>query len=50
MSEFVLLTLVKTRPVLVITGVLPEHEEVLAVRLPRLEKLATDPARRRPSA
>jgi hypothetical protein len=45
MSEFVLLTSVKTRPVLVITGVLPEHEEVLALRLRRLEKLATDAAR-----
>ena len=45
MSEFVLLTPVKTRPVLVITGVLPEHEEVLALRLRRLEKMATDTAR-----
>jgi len=45
MSEFVLLTPVKTRPVLVITGVLPEHEEVLALRLRRLGKLATDAAR-----
>ena len=45
MSEFVLLTSVKTRPVLVITGVLPEHEEVLALRLRRLKKLATDAAR-----
>ena len=45
MSEFVLLTPVKTRPVLAITGVLPEHEEVLALRLRRLGKLATDAAR-----
>jgi len=45
MSEFVLLSPVKTRPVLVITGILPEHEEVLALRLRRLEKLATDGAR-----
>lgn len=45
MSEFVLLTPVKTRPVLVITGVLREHEEVLALRLRRLEKIATDAAR-----
>lgn len=45
MSEFVLLTPVKTRPVLVITGVLPEYEEVLALRLRRLEKMATDAAR-----
>lgn len=45
MSEFVLLTPVQTRPVLVITGVLPEHDEVLTLRLRRLEKLATDTAR-----
>ncbi len=45
MSEFVLLTPVKTRPVLVITGVLPEHEEVLGLRLRRLEKLTSDAAR-----
>lgn len=45
MSEFVLLTPVKTRPVLVITGILPEHDELLALRLRRLEKLASDAAR-----
>ena len=45
MSEFVLLTPVKIRPVLVITGVLPEHGEVLALRLRLLEKMATDAAR-----
>jgi hypothetical protein len=44
-SEFVMLTSVKARPVLVITGVLPEHDEVLALRLRRLEKLASDSAR-----
>jgi hypothetical protein len=32
-SEFALLVPVKARPVLVITEVLPEHEEVLALRL-----------------
>jgi hypothetical protein len=45
MSEFVLLTPVKARPVLVITGVLPEHEELLALRLRRLEKMSSDVAR-----
>lgn len=45
MSEFVLLTPVKARPVLVITGVLPEHDEVLALRLRRFEKMASDAAR-----
>lgn len=45
MSEFVMLTPVKARPILVITGVLPEHDEVLALRLRRLEKLASDAAR-----
>ena len=45
MSEFVLLSTIKTRPVLVITGVLPEHDEVLALRLRRLEKLSSDAAR-----
>jgi hypothetical protein len=44
-SEFVLLTPVKARPVLVITGVLPEHDELLALRLRRLEKLSSDAAR-----
>jgi hypothetical protein len=46
MSEFVLLTPVKARPVLVITQVLPEHDEVLALRLRRLEKLSSDTVRR----
>jgi hypothetical protein len=45
MSEFVVLTTVKARPVLVITPVLPEHDEVLALRLRRLEKLSSDTAR-----
>jgi hypothetical protein len=34
-----------TRPVLVITGLLPEHEEVLALRLRRVEKMDNDAAR-----
>lgn len=46
-SEFALLTPVKARPVLVITEILPEHEEVLALRLRRLEKLASDAERQR---
>ena len=45
MSEFVLLTPVKARPVVVTTGVLPEHGELLALRLRRLEKLSSDAAR-----
>ena len=45
MSEFVLLAPVKARPVLVITGVLPEHNELLALRLRRLEKMSSDAAR-----
>ena len=45
MSEFVVLTPVKARPVLVITPVLPEHDEVLALRLRRLEKLSSETAR-----
>jgi hypothetical protein len=45
MSEFVLLTPVKARPVLVITPVLPDHEEVLALRLRKLEKLSSEAAR-----
>lgn len=45
MGGFVLLTAVKARPVLAITGVLPEHEEVLALRLRRLELLASEAAR-----
>ena len=45
MSEFVLLTPVKARPVLVITEVLPQHDEVLALRLRRLEKMSSDAAR-----
>jgi hypothetical protein len=46
-SEFALLTPVKARPVLVLTQVLPEHEEVLALRLRRLEKLSSDDERQR---
>jgi len=45
MSEFVVLTPVKARPVLVITSVLPEYDEVLALRLRRLEKLSSDVVR-----
>lgn len=45
MSEFRLLTPVKVRPVLVITPVLGEYDEVLALRLRRLEKLASEAAR-----
>lgn len=44
-SEFRLLAPVKVRPVLVITPVLPEHHEVLALRLRRLEKIASESAR-----
>jgi len=44
-SEFALLTPVKARPVLVITEVLPEYEEVLALRLRRLEKLTSEAER-----
>lgn len=44
MSEFVILTPVKVRPVLVITSVLPEYEEVVALRLRRLEKIDDDAA------
>lgn len=47
MSEFALLTSVKARPVLVITGILAEHDEVLALRLRKLEKLASDADRQR---
>lgn len=46
-NEFALLTPVKARPVLVITDALPEHDEVLALRLRRLEKLATEAERER---
>jgi hypothetical protein len=45
MSEFVVLTTIKARPVLVITPVLPEHDEVLALRLRRFEKLSSDTIR-----
>lgn len=45
MREFALITPVKVRPVLVITPVLAEHEEVLALRLRRLEKIASESAR-----
>lgn len=47
MSEFALLTPVKARPVLVITEVLPEYEELLALRLRKLEKLRSDADRER---
>lgn len=46
MSEFVLLTHVKARPVLVVTDVLQPHDEVLALRLHRIEELAGDEAER----
>jgi hypothetical protein len=46
-SEFSLLTPVKARPVLVITAVLHEHDEVLALRLRRFEKLTSDAERQR---
>ncbi len=46
MSEFVLLTPVKARPVLVLTDVLEPYDEVLALRLLRLEKLEADEQRR----
>ncbi len=46
-SEFALLTPVKARPVLVITAVLPEHDEVLALRLRRFEKLGSEAERER---
>ncbi|MEX0972293.1 MAG: hypothetical protein WDZ46_03445 [Solirubrobacterales bacterium] len=46
-SEFALLTPVKARPVLVITEVLPEYGEVLALRLRRLEKLTSEAERER---
>lgn len=45
MSEFVVLTPVKARPVLVITPILRDCEEVLALRLRRLEKLSSDAVR-----
>lgn len=45
MSEFVVLVPVKARPVLVITPALGDYDEVLALRLRRLEKLSTDAAR-----
>lgn len=44
-SEFRLVVPVKVRPVLVITPVLPEHDEVLALRLRRLEKIGSETAR-----
>lgn len=46
-SELALLVPVNARPVLVITEVLPEHDEVLALRLRRLEKLASEAERER---
>lgn len=45
MSEFVVLTPVKARPVLVITPVLRDYDEVLALRLRRFEKLSSDTVR-----
>ncbi len=45
MSEFVVLTTVKARPVLVITPVLPDYDEVLVLRLRRFEKLSSDTIR-----
>lgn len=45
MSEFVVLTPVKARPVLVITPVLHDYDEVLALRLRRFEKLSSDAVR-----
>lgn len=47
MSEFVMLSTVKARPVLVLTDVLPEYDEVLALRLRRFAKLGSDYARDR---
>lgn len=44
-SEFSLLTPVKARPVLIITGILSNYDEVLALRLRRLEKLESEGAR-----
>lgn len=46
MSEFTVLAPVKARPVLLLTEVLQPHDEVLAVRLQRLEKLTADEAMR----
>jgi hypothetical protein len=46
MSEFVLLTQVKARPVLVLSEVLAPYEEVLVLRLTRLEKLTGSDAAR----
>lgn len=46
MSEFTVLTPVKARPVLVVTDVLDPHDEVLALRLQRLEKLTPADAQR----
>jgi hypothetical protein len=45
MSEFVVLTPVKARPVLVITPILRDYDEVLALRLRRFEKLSSDAVR-----
>lgn len=45
MSEFVVLVPIKARPVLVITPVLREYDEVLALRLRRFEKLSSDAVR-----
>jgi hypothetical protein len=45
MSEFVVLTPVKARPVLVITPILHDYDEVLALRLRRFDKLSSDSVR-----
>lgn len=45
MSEFVVLTPVKARPVLVITPIHRDYEEVLALRLRRFEQLSSDTVR-----
>lgn len=46
MSEFVLLTPVKARPVLVLTDVLEPYDEVLALGLHRLEQMGPDERQR----
>lgn len=46
MSEFTLLIPIKARPVLVVTDVLDPHQEVLALRLQRHEKLEPEDAER----
>lgn len=46
-SEFVVLSPVKARPVLVLTEVIQPSDEVLALRLQRLEKLGDSKAQKR---